>query len=339
MITYRSNAGLTYEEWKLLRKESVGSSEVGAIILGNKWTSSLEIFYQKLGEVKDDAQSLRALLGKQTEPISFEMWKYYENSDADITRNYNAGRQIRYGINKKVAILNSKYPGRTSTPDIFIQPEGIYAGRGEGALEIKNTQTMILDSYAPNLPPDNVFQICDQMLLGDMNYGELFYFLDNRYFKNFPFEDYKAIKKIQNIIVEKITPFWENVVKAKPLYQQAYIAKKNLQYKLASEIEAEIVKLEPPVQNTDGYLSYINQRYKDRMARVGAVKGNDELYNLSVKYKKIGANIKKLEREQKDIEIKLKAVIGDNSFIDFGSKGKVTWFENKNEKRRFNIAV
>lgn len=339
MITYRSNAGLTYEEWKFLRRESIGSSEVGAIIQGNKWTSNLEIFYQKIGEVKEDTQSLRSLLGKETEPISFKMWKYYDKNDASITTNYNAGRQIRYGINKNVAILNSKYPGRTSTPDIFIQPEGIYAGCGEGVLEIKNTQTMILDSYSPNLPPDNVFQICDQMLLGEMKYGELFYFLDNRYFKNFVFDDYKAIKKVQQIIIERITPFWENVEKAKPLYQQAYIAKKNLQYQLASQIEAEIIKLEPPVQNTDGYLSYINQRYKDRMAGVGAVKGNDELYNLSVQYKKIGSNIKKLERQQKDIEIKLKAVIGNKSYIDFGGKGRVTWFEDKNEKRRFNIAV
>lgn len=339
MITYVDHSGLSYDEWVFNRKDSVGSSEVGPIIIGNKWTCNLEIFYQKLGQVKPNSQSLRAWLGKETEPVSLKAWEYYDESDESISVNHSAKRKIKEAMNKKLTVFNSKFPGRTSTPDAFIQPVLKYAGRGEGFLEIKNTQSMILDSYEAGLPPDNVFQICDQLMIGEAGYGELFYFLDNRYFKGFPIEQNKDVRKVQQTIINTIGPFWENVKKAKPLFHQMHSAKNAHNYKLADEIQRQITALEPPPQNTDGYRNFLTARYKARMSEGGIIQGTDEQLQIALKFKKLSANIKKIEAEKRDLEIKIKNIMKEKTCISFGEKGRVTWYENKSGSRSLKINI
>lgn len=334
VITFQHNNDLSYDQWKLKRNESIGSSETGVICFGSPYKSNLEIFYDKVAGAKDNVENIRMWLGKKTEPLSAEMWSYYENDAQSIVRNSKAGKHIRMGEMRNLTIFNSDYPGRSSTPDVHILPYGIYAGKGEGYCEIKNTQSSVLKSYNNLLPTENVFQICDQLLIGDKQFGELFYFIDNRDFALYPLQR-KSMKNIEETIVRETGKLWKSILKARPMYNQMYNARLTHNYRLANELEAEIQQLEPSPQNSDGYLRYITERYKDRIANVGIIKGTDPQLQLAKKHKELGKKIDKLEKEQRMLEIELKLILKDNNCLDFGNAGKVTYYPTVKGNRLF----
>lgn len=334
VITYQNNADINYDQWKLLRNDSLGSSEVGPVIYGNNFTCNLEIFWNKVAGPKDRDENIRMWLGKQTEDTTAKCWQYYDGSDGSIVKNHRAGTPVKQGINKKLTIFNSDYPGRSSTPDLFIQPFGKYANKGEGFCELKNTQSYVLNSYENNIPTDNLFQVCDQVMIGDVQYGELFYFVDNKFFVGHEF-DRQTMKKMEAVIKSVTLPFWQSVLKARKLYNQSCEAKRNFNFKLVAELEAEIFKLEPPAQNTRGYEDFLTQRYKDRLTTGNTITGNDVYFAIAQKHRDIGKKIKKLEDEKRFLEIQLKEILKENNCIDFGKAGKVTWYGNKNGSRIF----
>jgi len=338
IITTQDNTKITYEEWKLLRNNSIGSSEVGAIVYGNNYTSNLEIWWNKVAGAKDKAENIRMWLGKQTEDTTAHCWQYHDDTDDSIVINHRKNTPVKKGENRKITLFNSDYHGRTSTPDLFILPYGRYAGRGEGVAELKNTQTYVLNAYENGIPTDNIFQLCDQMMMADVDYGELFYFVDNRTFKCFPLER-KSMKSMEDAIKKVTLPFWKSIEKARPLYNQMFEAKRNFNMKLAAELEVEISRLEPPAQNTNGYLDFLTQRYKDRTSGAGVIKGTDMDLVIAKKYAEIVRKIDKLKDQKISLEIQIKNIIKENNVLDFGTRGKITYFPNKNGNRLLKSTI
>lgn len=333
-IRIQYNKDLTYDQWKLKRNESIGSSETGAICIGSPYKSALEIFYDKVAGAKDTIENIRMWLGKKTEPLTGEMWEYYDDSADSVVKNHRAGTPIKKGENRNITIFNSDYPGRSSTPDLHILPWGVYEGKGEGYCELKNTQSYVLKSYNDELPPDNVFQLCDQLIQGDKAYGEIFYFVDNSYFIGYPMLR-SSMKNIEQTIIQATGDLWKRIVKAKPLYNQMYEAKRNYNFKLAAELDNEIQRLEPGPQNSAGYLRYLTERYKERTANVGLIKGTEEQLKLAKKHRELAKKIDSLEKNQRMLEIELKLILKENNAIDFGSAGKVTYYPTARGTRLF----
>lgn len=339
-ITYQENKNLSYDIWKLKRNEAIGSSEVGAVCIGSPYKSALEIFYDKVAGPKDTPENIMMWMGKKIEPLSEEMWSYYDDSADSIVKNSRAGTPVKKGENRNVTIFNSDYPGRSSTPDLHILPWGIYKGqKDEGYCELKSTVSYVLKSYENQLPTDNVFQLCDQLIIGDKQYGELFYsILDARDFKGYPLLR-SSMKNIEETIIRQTGDLWKRITKAKPLYNQMYEAKRNYNFKLAAELDNEIQQLEPSAQNCAGYLRYLTERYKDRTANVGLIKGTEEQLKLAKKHKELGKKIDKLEKEQRMFEIELKLILKENNAIDFGVQGKVTYYPTVRGTRLFKNAI
>lgn len=338
-ITFQINSELTYDQWKVNRNATIGSSEVGAVCIGSPYKSALEIFYDKIAGPKDTPENIFMWMGKKIEPLSEEMWSYYDGTTNSIVKNSRAGTFVKKGENRNVTIFNSDYPGRSSTPDLHILPYGVYTGKGEGYCELKSTVSHVLKSYDNQLPTDNVFQLCDQLILGDKQYGELFYtILDARDFKGYPLLR-NSMKNIEETIVRSTGDLWKRILKARPLYNQMYEAKRNFNMKLVSELENEIERLEPDPQNCAGYLRYLTERYKDRVANVGLIKGTDEQLKLAKKHRELGKKIDKLDKDKRMLEIELKLILKDANAIDFGSAGKVTYFQNKNGNRLFKNSI
>lgn len=334
-VTWQDNTLLSYDEWLLKRNNSIGASEVGAIVLGNKFTSNLEIFYAKVAGPRTVNENLRMLVGTETEELSSKLWKHYDGKDQQsIVRNLRNNTPVKDCVDLKATAFNSDFPHLSVTPDRKILPVLFFKDMGEGSLEIKNSQQMVLDSYENKLPTDNLFQLITQMLVTTWKYGELFYFLDNRSVEN-NFILFKDVKRAANKIIEITTEFWKNVMLARPLYNQMCEAKRNFNMRLAAELEVEIARLEPPPQNTDGYMSYLNARYVEKMQGVGTIPGNEAQLLLARKDKLIDSKLDKLEKEKKAIHLELKNVMKENSVLDFGKNGKVTWYVNKNGSRIF----
>lgn len=330
-VTWRDNTTISHDQWNVERLKHLGASEIGTVVYGNRFSSNLEIFYEKVGmRRRNRIENIRMFLGNETEPVSGKMYCYYEGTEQSIVDNVRAGRKVKeieYPFNKTA--FNDKYPHLAASPDARI-----IASRGDGSLEIKNTTSWALGSYDTGLPTDNVIQIIAQMMITEWDYGELFYFIDNARIQLHPVER-KDCANVEELILEHTAPFWNNVLKARPLFNQLFEAQRNMNMRLVNELQMEIARLEPPPQNTDGYLNFMSEKWKEKMNGTGVVTGTNQLLVYAKDHKRISKEIEALESAQRKIEIELKQAIGEKSMIDFGTDGKVIWAANKSGKRPF----
>lgn len=334
-IVWRSNSDLTYDQWLLLRNNSIGASDTSVIIFGSKYSSNLEIWYHKVGIPRNFYENLRMYIGKETEDINERLWSHYDGRNQNsIVDNIRKGTPLKKSINLNSTVFNDDFPWLSATPDRQIQPFGKYAGRGVGYLELKNTQTWVLNSYEGNLPLENVVQLCQQLMLANGEYGEIGYFVDNMRFENHEIER-SDLKQLEETIILHTEPFWQSILKARPVYNQMYEFQRTMNMRGVSECQKELISLEPPVQNTDGYRQFLTQRFKDRTAGVGVVPGKPDQLIAARSHKLLSKEIDALETKQRELEIELKMAIGDMSYLDFGKEGKVSWCVDKNESRKF----
>mgnify|MGYP003477810813 CR=1 FL=1 len=334
MVTWQDNSLLTYDQWLVARLNTIGASEIGTIVYGNPYTSNLELFYEKIGAPRPRTENIRMFLGKETEDTSRKLHAYYSGTEQSVVDNYRSGRKVKETINLNSTAFNDKYPHLSCTPDSEIQPYGIYEGRGKGTLEIKNTTSWYLNSFESGLPTDNVLQLMAQIIVCEYNYGELFYFIDNSKFQLHEISK-EDTGNIEEIIMLHTVPFWENVLKARPLYNQLYEAQRNMNQRLMGELQKEIASLEPPAQNTVGYLKFLSQKYKDKMAGMGIMDGNEAMLQVARRHKELGNQIVELEAQRRMMEVELKNIIGDKHTLNFGANGKVAWAQDKSGKRTF----
>lgn len=333
-VRWQDNSLLTYDQWRVIRLESLGASEFGTVVYGNPWTSNLELFYEKIGAGRERVENIRMFMGKETEETSRKLHAYYSGTEQSVVDNYRAGRKVKETINLNSTAFNDKYPHLSCTPDSEIQPYGIYEGRGKGTLEIKNTTSWYLNSFESGLPTDNVLQLCGQIMVCEYGYGELFYFIDNSKFQLHAI-DRSEIGNIEETILLHTVPFWDNVLKARPLYNQLYEAQRNMNQRLMGELQKEIANLEPPAQNTAGYLNFLSQKYKDKMAGMGIMDGTEAMLQVARRHKELGNQIVELESQRRMMEVELKNIIGDKHTLNFGANGKVTWAADRTGKRVF----
>lgn len=338
-IKFQDNTKLSYDEWLLARLNSIGASEVAVIVFGSKYSSSLELFYQKIGAPKASVENIRMYLGKETEDISANsLWRYYNGTDQSIVENARKNNPVKKCIDLKTTTFNDAYPHLSVTIDREIQPFGKYEGRGKGALEIKNTQGFVLSSYGGGLPPENVTQLCTQIMVSEYQYGELFYFIDNRTCQCHPIER-KDTGNIEEVILKHTIPFWNNVLEGRKIYNAAFEAKRTGNQRLYDSCMRDLAALEPPPQNSAGYLNFLTDKYKDRLSGAGVIQGKEDQLLIAKNHKELAKQIDALQIQQRKYEIELKNIIGNMSMIDFGKQGKVAWMENKNGQRSFKNSV
>ena len=337
-VRYQDNKLLSYDEWLVARNNHIGASILGTLVYGNSYSSSLELFWNFIGAGKPTVENIRMFLGTETQDLSAKCWTFYDGTEQSVVENARRNTPVKKYINHNYTYFNDLYPHLAVTPDGEIQDFGVYAGKGKGSLEIKNTQSWVLASYETGLPTDNVIQLCGQMMVAEYGYGNLFYFIDNSKFQCYDLER-KDTKNIEELILQHTEPFWHNVLLARPLYNKLYEARRNYNQRLVGELENEIARLEPPPQNSTGYLNFLTERYKDKLAESGIIKGTDMQLLIAQKHKQLGKEIDTLEKEQMTLEIEIKNNLGNNNTLDFGKNGKITWIENKNGKRIFKNAL
>ncbi len=338
MIRYQNNNELTRDQWLMARNNTIGASEVGIIVVGSNFSSSLELYYNKIGLGRPTIQNIRMSIGTNTEPIIRQYWKYYEGSEESIVLNEQRGRIVKDCRNDNQTIFNDKYPHLSATPDGIILPYGVYAGKGEGSLELKNTMGFVLKAYEGGIPTVNLFQNVTQIMLGEFGYGEIFYFIDN---SRFQLETLlrKDTRKVEEAILIHTTDFWNRVTKARKVVGEMFEFKRTHNYRAADKALLEIQALEPPVQNTNGYLNFLTEKYKDRIAGVGLKQGSQTDLQIAKKHRELSKKIDKLEKDQRLLEIQLKLIMKESTVLDFGKEGKITYHPNSNNNRIFKNSI
>jgi len=329
-IILQYNNDISKEQWLANRNLTLGASEVSPVCFGSKYTSNLEIFYQKVTGIKWSIQNIRTYTGHLSESIVDGFYPYYEGTEESVYLNGDAGKKLRTVENRNVTGINSKWPHLSATPDRFTT----YNDGKKVLTEYKNTQSYVLKMWKPGLPLDNVIQNLTQCKIFEYQYGELFYYIDNMKFELHEL-DAKLYNKQWQLVLDRTTPFWENVEKGRKIYNQMYEAKRNYNMKLANELDVELQKLEPPIQYTDGYLKFINEKYKNR-AQLGGREATAAEIEYAKRYADIVKKIDKLEKEKQQIETMLRTSMKDVSILNLGKHGNVTW-QQYESRRVFKV--
>lgn len=313
-------ANMDKMEWLRFRKRGIGASEVGTVMGLNTYKSALELFYEKLKPMPEmTIENIHQFMGHYSEDYIADLWQYWEGSQESVIANYRAGKVVRRCRKSNAYVNNSKYPWLFVSLDRIINKGEL--GK-EGALEIKKISGYEAKKWIANIPTYYLFQLQDQILVCEFDYGELAVLQDGTYFDVYQFERNEVIT---SAIIERTKDFWYRIEKARMIETQRYHALQNFNMKLAEELLHELHLIEPEPDGTEACERYLKERYRTSMAEVGLITGTEEDYGFAERYKAASDKINELEAERRLCANHLKMRIREGRKIDFGKRGYVQW--------------
>ena len=323
---------MNYDDWLRFRKRGIGASEVGAVLGLSEYTSSIEIFYDKIGEeLNHKVENLAMLLGHETEPLNAKLWQYWEGSEESIVKNFRAKRIVRKAQQVRGYVQNPKYPWLFVSLDRKINKH-IWQGepRGEGALELKNMSGFEVNKWEYGIPAPYLVQVQTQCLVCDFDYGELCIMKDGRRIEVHQFE--RNIE-ICEAIIEQTHDFWKKIERGRILKTQLFEAERNYNKIKADEIRAEIQMLEPEPDGSDGLEKFLKEKY--RKGTEGERAGQPSELEWGIKHLNAKNTIKEQQKIVQEAENHLKYSMREIEILNFGSNGKIYWQNDISGKRVF----
>jgi putative phage-type endonuclease len=324
-----STAGMSNEEWLRFRKRGIGASEVGTVMGLNPYKSSIELFYDKIGEeLGYNVENMAMFLGKEQEPLLADMWQYWGGSPESLIKNYREGKIVRKCARVNAYIQNPDYPWLFVSLDRRIVKASTHT---EGALELKTIAGYESDKWEAGIPPSHVVQVQTQCLVPCFDYGELATLKNGREFDVVPFK-YNA--NICQGIVDRTQKFWQRVVRAREVATARYEATRNFNQKLVDECNAELQSIEPEPDGSESFANFLKEKY--RIARPGEQMGTLAELAIARKHMDLKNRITELQNDMRLQENTLKMSLRDGADrLEWGKDGYITWKTDVNGVRRF----
>lgn len=328
-----STNDMSREAWLAYRFCGLGASEVGTVMGLDPYKSSIQLFYEKIGEYHaSNVENISMFLGKNQEEFISDMWEYWGGTQESMIENFNSGNKVRRCRRVNAYAHNDKYPWLFVSLDFEINKHN---GKGNGTLETKTIGGYNADKWEAGIPVGYVTQVQDQMLVCEYEYGEIAILKDNRDFNVIEFE-YNA--SICEGIIERTKIFWDTVEAGRVAITKRLNAKMEFNYSQVEELNAEIASLEPSPDGTDAYNNFLKEKYQIALPgeRIGTV---IEL-QTAIAHKEVDTRLKSLEEEKQLYSNTLKNYIKDGcDKLDFGVNGFVSWKANKNGVRTLQNKV
>ncbi len=331
-IEFISTLRMSREDWLTYRHTGIGASEVGTILGLDDYTSSLELFYYKIGaKPKFDTEGLMQFMGHEQEPLIAKMWKYWEGDVESMIRNFREGKVIRTCRKVNGFIRNKEFPWLYVSLDRLIPKQ---KGRGEGTLELKTIGGYESDKWEAGIPPKYVTQVQTQMLVSAFEWGEMALLQDGRRMDVLPFEISDGITQH---IVTKTKEFWDKVVEGRKLVNEQYLAAINFNERRVQEINAQLDLLAPEPDGTLAYAEYLSEKYNK--PRQTDRRGTEEELETARLQRIYSNQVKEITELKVLQENKLKKAMGEYQVLDFGAEGKVYWSVNSMKSRTFRNRI
>jgi putative phage-type endonuclease len=330
-----STLQMTDDQWHDFRMNGIGASEVATIMGLNPYKSSIELFYEKIGQKEIYRGENAAMFwGTELEAIIAEKWQYWDPASPGqetMIANFRANNIVRRCERVNRYITNPAFTHLFVSLDRRIYKHG---EKGEGALEVKTISGFSANQWESGIPPMYIVQLQQQLLVCDFDYGELAILKDGREMEVLPFEKNETI---QQSILERTRVFWDMVIEARGLIILMNDERKQGNEAVAEALQGQIDALAPLPDGSTSYENYLKERYKD--GGKGLMKG--ELIHLEIakQYQSTHEHIAKLETAKNEAANKLKAVLGEYDVLDFQSSGKVTWKANAKGTRVFKVSI
>lgn len=340
----RSDLIITYipehtEEWYSFRKNGIGGSEVGNILLPNPdYDSAIWIFHEKIGTIlprKEDNEYM--FWGRTHEDVIAEMWRYWDGTQDGYIENYKNKRLIRDCRNVNGYVVNPKYPWLFASLDRVMNISGgrnLLTGNPlttEGVLECKAMNQWVAQKWEDGMPIYYLLQIHQYMAIIEADYAEIA-ILENG--NKFRVEKIQRDDSLCEKIIEITKSFWFNrIVPAKEAFAKKQQAEKEGNIFEIEKWDAEINRYEPDPDKTKAYQDFQNKRYLQERE---TMEGTIELFDLCKKDKVLLGVKNIIEDERTGIANLLIKELTANSAeaIDFGRLGSYSWGERKGLKNR-----
>jgi len=308
--------GMTKEDWLRFRLNGIGASEIATISGLNKYKSSHQLFYEKVEQNIEEFENVAMFMGKYEEDSISDLWQYFENDMVTMIQNYNAKRIIRRCRRINAYLINPEYPWLFASLDRIINKGN---NEKEGVLELKTISGYASDIWIGGIPPQYLIQLQQQLLISDLDYGELCMKKDGRYIEIYSFE---RNQDIINNIIEVSKRFWDNVLEARKL--------------LAQDLPFEHLEPNPETENIEAYEAFMNEKY---LAKAIKAEPTEQILAHALNYLKCNADIKEINKQKDYYAVMIKDHMREAELIDFGSQGKITWKSDKNGKRALRVAM
>jgi putative phage-type endonuclease len=322
---------MSYQEWLQYRKSGIGASEVGSILGLSSYTSSIEIFYEKINPIAvPKVENIYMFMGKELESFVAKMWEYWEGSEESMIENFRANKKVRECHELKAYVVNSDYP------HLFVSLDRVIVSTSERRpiLEIKTISGYESNKWEGGVPPSYIMQIQQQMGVYKSLEAEKALFKDGRRLEVLPFEFNPGIFET---IVTRTTEFWNNVLLGREIYAAIQEAELSFNLRRVEWLTAELQQLEPSPDGSEAYQDYLKERYK--IAKPGEISGTQEHFEAAVREKDFKSRIKELTEYQRKEQNFLCRELADMQVMTFGENGIVSWKTDVNGKRRFHNGI
>jgi putative phage-type endonuclease len=313
--------------WKLFNFPCIGSSEAATVLGLNPYHSIIELYFEKVGiksTYRED--NIHMFWGKALEDEIADKWQYWEGSPESVVQNFNNKNIIRRCRKMNAYAVNKTWPWLFTSVDRIINKT---EKAGEGTNECKTIQGWVSQMWENGIPPMYVIQLQDQILVLELEFGEMTILKDGRFFEVYPFD--KA-PNIQERIKEQTYEFYSRVKAGIEFY---ILSKYTEHDEEEQQLLALVDNYSPEPDGSVSYRDYLNKTYADKGIEM---KGGQEELVLAKDYVYFNEMIKKLETLQIKRSNRLKFMMKDAAILLLDD-GKVTWKKNAKEQRTFRVGV
>lgn len=183
-----------HEQWLADRRKGIGASEIAAVLGISPWTTPLELYLDKRGEIppQEDTPILRR--GRRLEPIVIEF--YEEETGRAVTR-------------QQERIIGAE-------PWIMATLDGFDAAVG-APVEVKSVNAFAAqefgDAWTDEVPLNYAAQCHWQMMLTDSSTGYLAALIGSDDFRIY---ELKRDRELEQMLVARAREFWQRVIDGNP---------------------------------------------------------------------------------------------------------------------------
>lgn len=316
----------TDHAWTKFDFPCIGSSEASTILGLNPYHSIIELYFEKVGikpTYRED--NIHMFWGKALEDEIADKWQYWEGSPESVVENFNNKKIVRRCRKMNAYAVNKTWPWLFTSVDRIINKT---ATSKEGTNECKTIQGWVSQMWENGIPPMYVIQLQDQILVLELDFGEMTILKDGRFFEVYPFD--KA-PNIQARILEGTKDFYNRVRAGLEFYILSRYTEDDEEEK---QLLALVDNYSPEPDGSVSYRDYLNKTYTDK--GVTLIGGPEEL-KLAKDYVYFLEQIKKLEACQMKRSNLLKSIMKEAATLEL-SDGKVTWKEGV-KSRTFRVGV
>lgn len=311
------------DHWLSLRKNGIGGSEIGGVLGQADYTDPIKVYLEKIGEAPPFKGNRFTFFGKYLEDPIAELYSYWPMNSADATceqmlENYETGAKQRNVRRVNGYIVNDKYPWLYSSLDRTVWGDP----RGRGILETKNTTSMEKDRYTHGFNKSFYCQVQQYLLIDEADFADVAIYYDGN---NFDVKQVLPDPDVQQLIIEQSLKFWERVLKARVIKEEANIVSyygRHMDFVPTEQQAAvyQLMQLEPELTGTEN-------EYKFLMALVNPTEeytekpGTDSQLALVRQY--VGHGVSEKEAKAKKTAIKEQLV------LSLGGYHRAAWGEKE----------